>query len=225
MSTELAKPSDAEFLAGIQGAGNFIPAILLLHPMSDPVVQKKGEAGNYWFEETDLGDEVTIVVCDRRWHSIYIEDGTKKLESYKFESPITDQIKAINRKAPKIDSRWGHSWLVFLPDQAKFAVFHPNTPSARPVSAVLGICTRPIDERQSTAQQELPYTHWFKLTSLIKPKPVKHFCPKATPIERQEGRAPSEEQAKLNVKLFQSAVEQEPEYVESTDSTAPAADR
>ena len=115
------------------------------------------------------------------------------------------------RDVPKLDPRYGYSWLVFLPDHNVFAVLHPNTPSARPVSKVFLNCMRKPEERDSDIAKQHPYTHFFTLSSITREKPQTHFVPTASPNNPKPTDMPSDEEIKKQAAIFFHPVKNEPE--------------
>ncbi len=211
----LMKTDDAALSQLTQGTANFHPSVQLLQPSSKIVAAGKAKGGDFWFADAVLLPESTIIVITSRAHAVYSEDGVKKLESYDQASPVFTKIKSITRNyGDGKDVRYGVSFLVYIPGLAKFGIFHPNIPSARPIGAEILTFIRKPDER--AAGLNLPYTMFFQLSSFLREGKKPHFVPKITPIEMNKDEMPSEDQIEEAFKIFKAPVESEAKVEEAT---------
>lgn len=213
MTTDLTKQDRKAMLAlATKGTSTFHPAIQLLHPNSEAVTSGKGKAGEFLFGEHNLSDIVKIFICAQRFHAIYLQNKVRKLESFDFQSPITKEIVAKLRKYQDgEDPRYGLSFLVYLPELDKFAVFHPNVPSARPVAADIMDHYTPPDERSSEAAKQMPHTNCLILSSSLLKSRNPHYVPNVTPQQPTKEWAPGNEELKEAMAIFSAPVDAERE--------------
>ena len=182
--TDLARQEDQRAIElGTRPAGDFIPNLMLAHDQSESVTSDIASPGEFVFANEDsLGPEVNLIIITYRFHAVLIEGGNKVLESYLSTSPQTKRIEQTPRKWPDRDPRYGLAWLCYLPDNGQYAIFHPNTGTARPASkTILAYYLKP--ETRKPADRDNPWTTQFKLTSYRKDLgKFKPWAPKITPV-------------------------------------------
>lgn len=214
--TSLMKTDDAAIAMLTEGSANFHPAIQLLNSNSKIVIAQKARGGDFWFDEKALPKEFTIIVITYRAHAVHIENGVKKLESFNQASPVFAKIRATTRNySGGQDIRYGISFLVYLPAVAKFGVFHPNIPSARPVGKEILIHLKKPEER--TTGKDLPYTMAFTLSSLLRESAQPHYVPKVTPMKLEPDDIPSKDEIEAALKIFKAPVESESKVTEAKE--------
>lgn len=212
MTTDLTVPSKQEVALSLTDSDlTFIPNIKLLHGSSEEVADSRGHVGNFFFEDNELVKEFPIVVLAWREHAILMQNNEKKLESFHPNTDTWNKIAATTRNYPEDDPRMGYSFLIFLPSLNKYAIFHPNTPSARPVAVSIMNYMRPMDQRSTNPERELPFTNQFKLTSIIKKTKKFSFpIPRVIPIDPPTIEfIPKVEDAKRVEQLFFAPVNSE----------------
>jgi len=209
--TDLTTQSDAaksqELALATKGTANFHQNIQLLHGQSDGVQQGKGRPGEFLFDDNNLGKDVKITIVAQRFHAIYLKNKQRELESFDSGSAITKKIVSMRRSYSEgEDPRYGYSFLVYLPELDKFAVYHPNVPSARPVAKDIIDYWTPPDKRTSEGAKQLPFTNCLILSSFLRESRNPHYVPKVTPVQADKSWQPNKEEAEEAIGIFSSPV-------------------
>ncbi len=217
--SDLAVRKEREENLATSGVAGFVPNLMLTHPNSEVATKKVCEPGHFCYnQELDVGEKVKLIILAKRFHAVLIKNGSKVHETFNSSSPITDDITSAVRDVPKLDPRYGYSWLCFLPEHNVFAVFHPNTPSSRPISKVFLNHMRKPEERDSDVAKQQIYTNFFTLSSIVREKPQTHFVPVAVSIKPVPEDMPSDELIKKHALVFFKPVEQEPQREKVSDA-------
>jgi len=155
----------------------------------------------YYYCDEQLEKSITVIVAAMRWHAMLFQNRVKVQETYDRESPISAKIKSIHRSWPENDSRYGVSYLCYLPDYGKWCVWHPNTAIPRMASIPFIIMNTPIDQRE--APSNLPFTTVFTFGHQTLGKHDTNVT-KYTPFEGDINpkMAPKEEDIAKEVKKF-----------------------
>lgn len=197
---------------------NFVPDLRVIHG-NTPAALDGATVGCYIYNnEKEFGKDFPIIIIASRFHALLLRDNTKVKESFDKDSQTSREIIGIcsshQRSVPANDARYGISWLIYLPDEACFAVFHPCTYSSMPVSRDIDKYVTPIDKRQSAAAKELPYTRCLELGTRIVVKKHTYPVPTVKPLTVQPKMACTPGQMKEAIDIFMFPVTLESSQVE-----------
>ena len=230
--TELAKPTPTQGIvpsmvntdrAIKEEQPEYLPNIQIKSPNADDVKDGTFKAGDIAVRDNNLGTQTVIVVCHQRWHALLIENGKRTQESYDVDSPISAFLKsednARKRSWPDYDIRRGLEFLCYVPACDTFALFHPNTWSARNTGSSTKIkkCIEPMETR-SEAGKQLPYTNYFTLSSRTMTNVHKTPIPHIEPCEPDASMAPKPEELAKATKQFEEPVRAEASISETDDT-------
>lgn len=157
-----------------------------------------------------MGSTMMVTVQGYRAHAQLWENGAVTLESFNVKSSVYQDIKKRKKNYPVCDPRHGYSWLMWVPAAEKYGLFHPSTSTARPISNVIFDYFRPIKDRETEMEKDLPHTAVFLLGSEFitpkKPGSVPFWKPTVSPQENDGQYWPDQEKTIEITKKFMEPV-------------------
>ena len=206
----------------------FVQNIKLLQGTSGEIETQGNSAGNFFLSADDLNlsSKLMIIVIYRRDHALLFVKGSKAKESFHTDHPVFQEIKETTSDRPnKIDSAWGHDWLIYLPDFKRFVSYFCGRKSSRPCSEDILDCITPKEGRDEndTLAMEKPYTRIFELYSHFETKKFgpdyKCYVPKVTPmLVDSSSIVLDKDRATTMIDLFMKPVINEPDVEEVPES-------
>lgn len=205
---------------------SFQPHLILLHSTSKPVEEKKGEAGNYFVSDIDLGNRIDVVFCyPYRIHAKKTVDGRKALETFDENSETYRKIAAekTNMEAG-IMIKFGVSLLGYLPTHSLFFIYHPSTKTSRLLGKTIAKFITPLDKRTRESDKLLPCTNIIRLfTNYRTQAPIPFWEPKCDALsmdhfEKQNIPVPPLDKVTEQIELFMApTLLKEEEITEGSD--------
>lgn len=205
-------PSKQEREITQRSVSGFIPAIKLLQGTSREVADSAvGKPGDFFFQGTNLGNRVKIIVCDRRPHAILFENNQNTMESFDPGSELWETIATTPRNYPqRIEPVHGNEWLMYICSIGEFGAMICGKASSKPMSDEIIDHITPIKQRK-VAARGLPQTNVFEMWSKFEDKlwgaNNRSYACHVTALKGDEVgdiTSPSENQIKTAVTIFRA---------------------